>query len=224
MSIADGDAKRPYDAWKRRQRAEQERRATRTRVIEAATRLFAVNGYRGTTMADIAREAGVAMQSVYTAGRSKADLLNAAVGLAVAGDDEEVLVHERPAFAAVAAEPDPVSQVGIIAELICQIQERSEPMQRAQREAAASDPAVAASLDRAHRLRLETIRAVIGMLPEDQLRSTPEASADTVWAVASAEVFLLLRRVLGWSWDEIRSWLSRVLVDVVLLPQPSDVG
>ena len=224
MSSEGGDTKRPYDARKRRQRAEQERRATRTRVIEAATRLFEANGYRGTTMADIAREAGVAMQSVYTAGRGKADLLNAAVGLAVAGDDEEVLVHDRPAFAAVAAEPDPVAQVGIIAELICQIQERSEPMQLAQREAAASDPAVATTLDSAHRLRLETIRAVIGMLPEDRLRSTPEASADTVWAVASAEVFLLLRRVRGWSWDEIRSWLSRVLVDVLLVPQPSDVG
>jgi AcrR family transcriptional regulator len=224
MSTGEGDAKRPYDARKRRQRAEQERRATRTRVIEAATRLFEANGYRGTTMADIAREAGVAMQSVYTAGRGKADLLNAAVGLAVAGDDEEVLVHDRPAFAAVAAEPDPVIQVGIIAELICQIQERSEPMQLAQREAAASDPAVATTLDSAHRLRLETIRAVIGMLPEDRLRSTPEASADTVWAVASAEVFLLLRHVRGWSWDEIRSWLSRVLVDALLVPQPSDVG
>jgi hypothetical protein len=64
----------------------------------------------------------------------------------------------------------------------------------------------------------------VGILPEEQLRSTPEACAETMWAVASAEVFLLLRRVLGWSWNEIRSWLSRVLVDVLLLPQPSDGG
>jgi hypothetical protein len=42
--------------------------------------------------------------------------------------------------------------------------------------------------------------------------------------VASAEVFQLLRRVRGWSWEEIRSWLSRLLVDVLLVPQPSDVG
>ena len=224
MSIRGEYGKRPYDARKRRQRAEQERRATRIRVIQAATRLFEANGYRGTTMADIAREAGVAMQSVYAAGRSKADLLNAAVGHAVAGDDQEVLLHDRPAFAAVAAEPDPVRQVGIIAELICQVQERSEPMQVAQREAAAADPSVATSLDAAHRLRLETFRAIIAMLPEDQLRSTPEASADTAWAVASAEVFQLLRRVRDWSWDEIRSWLARTLADALLVPQPADVG
>jgi hypothetical protein len=71
---------------------------------------------------------------------------------------------------------------------------------------------------------LETFRAIIGILPEAQLRSTPEASTDTVWAVASAEVFLLLRRVLGWSWPEIRSWLSGLLVDVLLVHQPPDVS
>jgi hypothetical protein len=69
---------------------------------------------------------------------------------------------------------------------------------------------------------LETFRAVIALLPEDQLGSTPEASADTTWAVASAEVFQLLRRVGGWSWDQIRIWLSHVLVDLLLVPQPAD--
>lgn len=221
MSSRVGAAKRPYDARKRRERAEEERRATRTRVIESATRLFETKGYRGTTMADIAREAGVAMQSVYSAGRSKADLLNAAVQRAVAGDDQEVLVHDRPAFVAVAGEPDPVRQVEVVAGLTCEIQERSEPMQATQREAAAYDPAVAAILDAAHRSRWETIRAIIDMLPADQLRTTPEASTDTVWAVASAEVFLLLRRVLGWSWDEIRLWLARTLVDLLLVPPHS---
>ncbi|MDT4919818.1 MAG: hypothetical protein QOI15_720, partial [Pseudonocardiales bacterium] len=132
--MSSATAKRPYDARRRRARAEEERRATRGRVIEAATRLFVANGYTGTTMADIAREAGVAMQSVYTAGRSKADLLHAAVERAVAGDDADVLVHQRPVFAALAAEPDPARQVQLIADLICEIQQRSAPIQAAYRE------------------------------------------------------------------------------------------
>lgn len=224
MSSPEAEAKRPYDARKRRERAEQERRATRTRVLEAASRLFEAKGYRGTTMADIAGEAGVAMQSVYAAGRSKADLLGAAVALAVAGDDEEVLLHDRPAFVALATEPDPIRQVDLIADLVCEIHRRSEPMQVAQREAAATDPKVAATLNEAHRLRGETFRRVIGMLPEDRLRTTPDDSADTMWAIASAEVFILLRRVKRWSWDEIRTWLSRVLVDVLLVPPDVEVG
>jgi len=170
-------------------------------------------------MADIAREAGVAMQSVYSAGRSKADLLHAAVERAVAGDDKDVLVHERPAFASLADERDPVHQVQLIADLICDIQERSAPIQAAYREAAAVDVTVAASVEAAHRRRLETFGVVLGMLPEDRLRHTPQECTDTVWAVASTEVFLLLLNIRGWSWDQIRQWLARTLVDLLLAPQ-----
>ncbi len=219
MSSGTNGTKRPYDARRRRERAEEERQATQSRVIEAAIRLFSAKGYKGTTMADIAAEAGVAIQSVYTAGRSKADLLQAAVQRSVAGDDQEVLVHQRPPFLALAAETDPELQVRLAASLICDIQERSEPMQAAQREAAALDPVVAAGLVAAHRKRRETVRALIGMVPEERLRSSPEASTDTAWAVASAEVFLLLRRVQEWSWDQIREWLARTLVDLLLLPE-----
>jgi AcrR family transcriptional regulator len=216
MSTMPTSEKRPYDARRRRDRAEKERRATRNRVIDAATRLFVANGYTGTTMADIAREAGVAMQSVYSAGRSKADLLHEAVDRAVAGDDEEVLVHERPAFTSIAAERNPARQVHLLAELICDIQERSTPIQAAYRQAAAVDATIAASVEGAHRRRLEAFGAAIRMLPEDRLRHSPQECIDTVWAVASSEVFLLLLNVRGWSWDEIRGWLARTLVDVLL--------
>jgi AcrR family transcriptional regulator len=211
-------ARRSYDATSRRKRAEEERRATRTRVVEAATDLFARNGYTGTTMADIAREASVAMQSVYSAGRSKADLLQAAVQRAVAGDDAEVLVHQRPAYAAAAAEPDPARQVHLLADLICDVHERSAPIQAALRQAAAVDDAVARALEDEHRHRLETFRAIVDMLPADRLKHSPEETADTAWAVASAEVFILLRTVREWSWDEIREWLRRTLVDLILDP------
>ena len=210
--------KRPYDARRRRERAQEERRATRNRVIEAASRLFVANGYTGTTMAEIAREAGVAMQSVYAAGRSKADLLHAAVDRAVAGDDQDVLVQDRPTFTSIAAERDPVRQVHLLAELICDIQERSAPIQAAYRQAAAVDSTVAASVEAAHRRRLEAFGAAIRMLPEDRLRYSPQECTDTVWAVASSEVFLLLLNVRGWSWAEIRPWLARTLVDLLLTP------
>ena len=71
-----GESKRTYDARRRRERAEQERQATRRRVLEAARILFLNRGYVATTVAEIARQAGVALQSVYKVGRSKADLLH----------------------------------------------------------------------------------------------------------------------------------------------------
>ena len=214
--MSSGTGRRAYDARRRRERAEDERRATRARVVAAATELFVSNGYSGTTMADIARAAGVAIQSVYSAGRSKADLLQAAVQRAVAGDDTEVLVHERPAYATLAAEPDPVRQMHLVADLICEVHQRSAPIQTAFRQAAAIEPAVAQSLAEEHRRRLETFGAIIRMLPADRLKHSPQECTDTAWAIASAEVFILLRTVRGWSWDEIREWLRRTLVDVLL--------
>jgi AcrR family transcriptional regulator len=218
MSSGPAPPKRQYDARRRRERAAEERRATSNRVLEAATRLIEEKGYTATTMADIAREAGVAMQSVYTAGRSKVDLLSAAVERAVAGDDEEVMVHERPEVTRLAEEPDPVRQMEMLATFTCMIQERSEPLQIAYREAAAVDAKVAAAVEAAHRRRRETVGFVIAALPADRLRHPPEACADTMWAVASTETLQLLRTVLGWSWPEVHAWLARTFEDVLLKP------
>jgi AcrR family transcriptional regulator len=212
-----GNPKRTYDATKRRERAEEERQATRRRVLAAAQRLFVGKGYTATTMADIAAEAGVAMQSVYNAGTSKADLLQRVVEVVVAGDEEEVLLVNRPSFAAIAQESDATRQVEMLAALIASTQERSAPVQTALREAAAVDDAVARNLDAELRRRHETIGTVVGMIAEDRLRHTREESTDTVWAIGSSEVFLLLRTRRGWDADHYLSWLSRTLADQLLV-------
>jgi hypothetical protein len=78
-----------------------------------------------------------------------------AVDRAVAGDDEDVLVQDRSTFASIAAEKDPVRQVDLLAELICDIQKRSAPIQAAYRHAAAVDGTVAASVEGAYRRQME---------------------------------------------------------------------
>ena len=212
-------AKRTYDATKRRERAEDERRATRRRVVDAARRLFVANGYTATTMADIAAEAGVAMQSVYKAGRSKADLLQRVVEVVVAGDDQDVLVTKRPPVAAVAEETDPERQLEMIAAMIGATQERSAPVQIAFREAAAVDATVAenltAELDRRHQAFVK----IFGLIPKDRLRGSPRESATTAWAIGSTEVFLLLRVHRGWTAKRYVEWLTRSLADVLLVPE-----
>jgi AcrR family transcriptional regulator len=214
------EPKRPYDATRRRERADEERRATRRLVVEAARRLFLERGYVATTMADIAREAGVALQSVYKAGQSKADLLHLVTDLAVAGDDQDVLLLERPGWAAIAAEARPERQVQMIAALIADLMERLAPVWVAYREAAAVDTKAAANLVAAHRRRHETFTGLIAMLPEDQLRQSREESTDTAWAIGSVDVFLLLRSVREWGTAHYAEWLSRTLVDQLLVPAP----
>jgi AcrR family transcriptional regulator len=210
--------RRAYDATKRRQRAEDERRATERRVLAAAQRLFVANGYTATTMAGIAGEAGVAIQSVYKAGRSKADLLQRVIEVVVAGDDEDMAMSDRPSFQAIAAEPDPLRQVRMLANLIASIQERSAPVQVAYRQAAAVDKTVAGNLDAELRRRHQTFTVVMGMIPANRLRWSPEESADTAWALSSSEVFLLLRSVSGWDAARYEDWLSRLLAEQLLTP------
>ena len=60
-------------------------RETRSRIAAAAASLFAARGYQGTPMDEIAAEAGVAVQTVYFAFRTKPELLVAAYDQAVLG-------------------------------------------------------------------------------------------------------------------------------------------
>jgi AcrR family transcriptional regulator len=209
---------RSYDATRRRERAEEERRATRRRVVEAARELFVTRGYVATTVADIAKEAGVALQSVYNAGKSKAALMHLVVDLAVAGDDEDVLLADRPAFTAVAEQPTAERQVEAIAGLIAETMQRLAPVWVAYREAAAIDPTGAANLESAHRRRSETFAALIDMVDPDRLRLPAQEATDTAWAIGSIDVYLLLRSIRGWSHEQYAEWLRRTLVHQLVRP------
>jgi AcrR family transcriptional regulator len=209
-------SKTPYDARRRRERADEERRATRVRVVEGARRLFLSRGYVATTMADVAKEAGVALQSVYKAGRSKADLLHLVTDLAVAGDDQKVMLLDRPSYQAISHQSTPEGQVTAIAALTAATMERLAPVWVAYREAAAVDPKAAANLVTAHQRRHITFTGMIRMLPEQRLRRPVEESVDTAWAIASIDVFLLLRSIRGWDAGQYSAWLSRTLVDQLL--------
>ena len=213
------ESTRPYDARRRRARAEEERTATRRRVIEAARHLFLERGYVATTMADIARAAGVALQSVYTAGQSKADLLHLVTDVAVAGDDQEVMMLERPTFAALAREASAERQVEMLSELIASIMQRLAPIWVAYREAAAVDEKAAANLVAAHRRRYETFAALIRTLPAQRLRRTHDETTDTAWAIGSVDVYLLFQSIRGWDHTRYAEWLSRTMVDQLLIPE-----
>lgn len=65
-------------------------------MIAAASELFVRDGYLQTTMADVARAADVAVQTLYLGFGSKVAVLAAALDVAIAGDDDLVPVLERP--------------------------------------------------------------------------------------------------------------------------------
>src|SRR4051795_13330370 len=94
---------RRYDSPRRRAQAE----ATRREILEAAERLFVRDGYAATTMAAIAREAGVALKTVYVAFETKSGVLRALWNLRLRGDQADVPIQDRAWYREVLAHPDP---------------------------------------------------------------------------------------------------------------------
>src|SRR5262245_40692966 len=89
--------RRTYDASRRR--ADADRR--RVEVVRAARDLFLAQGYGHTTIADVARAAGVSVETVYAAFGNKATLLHRAWDITVGGDEQDVVFHERPEVRAI---------------------------------------------------------------------------------------------------------------------------
>lgn len=82
--MVESPGARPYRSDLRQRQAAE----TRLRVVEAAAALFGRQGYRATTFAQLAEEAGVSIKTVQECG-SKSALLQAAVELASFGVEGE---------------------------------------------------------------------------------------------------------------------------------------
>jgi AcrR family transcriptional regulator len=161
---------------------------TRKDVVEAAIRLFSAHSWGGTTLAAVAEEAGVAVETIYNAFGSKKALLRAALDAAVVGDLEPVPFAERPEFLAL----DQGNLDERIARGIAVLSEthgRSARVWRAMVAAASGDPEfdeLRVELDRAR--RLDVRRAVERILGE----GVDDALVTTFWLLYAPEVYLKL--------------------------------
>jgi AcrR family transcriptional regulator len=124
-----------------RSRAGQQRRsrAARARILAAATRLFVRDGYLATTMAAIAGEAGVAVQSLYLRFGSKLAILSDALDVAIVGDEEPMPLLDRPWVQKVADCTDGPEAMQVLLAQTRQICERSYPIYAALRSAASTE-------------------------------------------------------------------------------------
>jgi AcrR family transcriptional regulator len=219
-------ARRAYDSRSRRQRAEQQRGDTRDLVLAAARTRFLADGYTGTKMLDIAADAGVALASVYRAGRSKAELIEMILEQATTGGDPDGLPGQLLTFAAlappnyplIAAQPDPQEQVRMIADRIAGALDRMGPLWTVLRDAASVDPGAAATMRAMLDRRTAALEAAVGLLPKKRLRTSPRESVDMLWALTSPDTYLMLRTIRGWSPRRYRDWLRRTLLLQLLTP------
>ncbi|MGH3458421.1 TetR/AcrR family transcriptional regulator [Aeromicrobium sp.] len=135
----ESSVKRSYDASSRQARALE----TRQRVIDVADDLFINQGYGRTTIADIARGAGVSVETVYSAFGNKAAVLRKVWYVRFRGDEQDVRLLDRPEIQEMLAEPDLVVRLRRHAVVVTPVFRRFVPLHRALEAAAASEPSAA---------------------------------------------------------------------------------
>jgi AcrR family transcriptional regulator len=198
----------------------EQARATRLRVATAAVELFLRDGYPATTMAAIARHAGVSTQTVYNTFRTKAALLKAAYDVTLVGDAEPVRLADRAEVKALQAEPDAASLLRGYAALGRRLLDRVGPlMLQIAAGAAAGEPDLVEHRRTTAQERLVGTGMVAGRVEELGALApglSVEQARDRIWTLNSVEVWSLLTRDRGWSGDAYQDWIGAAMCDAVL--------
>src|SRR3954447_2573557 len=134
--MADGVKTRRYESPRRREQAA----ATRRAILEAAQARFERDGYAATTIAAVAREAGVATKTVYVAFETKSGVLRALWHLLLRGDQADAPVAERGWYREVLEEPNPRHQLQLNARNARVVKERAGGLLDVLQGAAPTDP------------------------------------------------------------------------------------
>jgi AcrR family transcriptional regulator len=190
--------------------------ATHWRIVKAAYRLFCAQGYAGTTMAEIAEAAGVAVQSVYFTFHTKAALLSRAYDFAVMGEEEPQIPQRQAWYEAMTAEPDVSQALRHFVTGVGEITRRVTPLSLAAQVAADGDPDTARVMAFHDGMQADAYREVVKLLSAKAgLRPglSLERGTDLLLLYAGTDVYHVMVEMRGWSHDEFLGWTIVTLAD-----------
>jgi AcrR family transcriptional regulator len=199
--------RRSYDATKRRERSAE----TRQGILNAARALILERGYRATTIAGIAAQAEVNIDTVYQLVGRKPVILRELIEQAISGTDRAVVADDREYVKEMQAASDPVEKLAIYAHAVREIQARMAPLHLALRDASSTEPEVEEVWREISERRAANMhRLVINIKSTGRLRSdlAVNDAADMMWATNSAELYIMLTVDRGWSPQRYERWLA----------------
>ena len=213
--MADGVKTRRYESPRRREQAAATRRAS----LEAAQALFERDGYAATTIAAVAREAGVATKTVYIAFETKSGLLRALWHLLLRGDEDDVPIGERAWYRAMLDEPDPARRLAIGARGSRAVKERAGGLLRVIRTAALVDADAATLWARIESDFHANQGAIVETVHRDGAlrRGLGVARAtDILWTLNHPDVWHLLVVERGWTPAAWERWFLAAVREQLL--------
>jgi AcrR family transcriptional regulator len=197
---------------------EQQAKRTRERILQAARETFRDEGYGATTLKDIADAAGVAEPTVRAIFKTKPNLVEHLLRLAVRGSDDELQLQQREAFQDVLASADPETLLDQLADLAEAVHRRSWDVLEIVRGAATADPAIAELYEQRLRARHANQRTIakrlheLGALADDL---SVETAADLLWLYTSTDVYRMLVIERRWSAERYRAWFRSAIATIV---------
>ena len=197
---------------------QQQAAATRAVVVAAAAELFVRDGYARTTIAGIAAAAGVSPDTVYAAFGSKRGLLRGVFEWAAAGDMEPRPVVDDAWLAALQVEPDGRRRLASMAERTRGMLDRSAALNEMVHVAAQTDPGLADLEAEFDAQRRADVQAMVATLADaGALRLPLRDAVDLLFAIATSDLYLRLRRTGRWSATRADTQLEDLIARVLLV-------
>lgn len=195
---------------------------TRTAVIAAASRVFSQRGWVATNMRDIAREAGVSVETLYAGFESKAGLLKVVLDVAVVGDDEPVAFAARAEASAMGVGVTLPARARAAAQVVTAINTRIHRLDQALRQGAAVEATLAERLAESEVSRRVAVADGATLVAR---RPMTEVEIDEIAVLTSSAVYDLLVRSSGWSNAAYEQWLAGRFIEVTQrTPGPTRPG
>ncbi|GAA1016242.1 hypothetical protein STXM2123_5555 [Streptomyces sp. F-3] len=183
---------------------------TRARLLDAALKLFVAHGYDGTTIEAIAREAKVAVQTVYFKFGTKIAILKELLDVRVAGDHEPVPTVERDWFRNAVEAEDPRVHLRHQVDGAREIYDRVADVLEVLRNAAVANEEIRPLWERnkqqRHEIQSLLVKALAKKHPLPEGMSIDRA-ADISYTLLGPEVYHLLVAERGWSSQEWADWV-----------------
>jgi len=201
---------RPYRTTLRQQQTD----LTRERILDAARRLLVGGGYSQVTMLELAREAGVAYQTLFSRFGNKAQLAIELIqtGFPHVAEALTLLTQARDSG-------DPVVWLQIVGTFSRRINEPCADLFRFMRES--GNPRLQGRFKEVERDRRQHFAELGAQLKQTgRLRAGLSGSdaADILWAMAGPESYAQFVLDRGWTPDRFERWLGEALVATLLNP------
>jgi AcrR family transcriptional regulator len=210
--------KRPYDsAWRQAQA-----RQTREALLDAARRRFLADGFAATTVAVIAADVGVSVDTIYKAFGGKPGLVRAICADALAG--EGPVPAETRSDALHGSETDPRALIRGWGVLAGEVAPRVVPILLLIRDAATADPDMARLQADMDRQRLERMTRNARKLADGgHLRRglTAEHAGEIMWTYSSPQLYELLVMTRGWPLQRFTTFITDAMIAALIPPQPT---